>query len=595
MKTHDHIDHLDHVYLIANTYEIQYSQSFIEKYSNLITPVVIHDFVIDNDLTHEILSHIDQLDQLTSEQFDWKYYMSKYPEIDRVSSKTDTWKHWINYGHPHHYNPIDRKSIATSEQVMLNMAVIQVLLDSIEHEYQQILIINTIVSDTISSDTIVPSEIHEDVVIYTSHDTTYAYSLKNDIFPELLVELSYFMYNVDDVIDAYLSIHQTPYQVVAQDHATNDTVPIMLQSVMELNEDCQPIIDFRQQYLSDVYSDFNTKIGANTDIVDYVLHTYPFDYIKTHWCRDMNLNAERYMYLCYNVSKFCYFSRLKIRQTQANTCELDAIYFDRDFYLKTYPCYNTVFKNYDDAFGHFSRHGIGERLLPNQAIFTLTQHCQEYLLHHYLESVVPISPSLNDPLIYILTRTCNREKLFKQCVSSIQSQNYANLRHIVSYDNIGTLTYVKQYPHIHQSVDLTSKKSVLHPNQYVDCLYDVILKKDPGWVLVIDDDDKLMTPDALHYLKQYLVDPQNLVIWMLYRPDKFIYPQNKNLPVVGDIGSCCYLYHTSTIQKGYWGPSAIGDFPCFRRLFSRAKKHIYVDMPLTGVNYENHVSGWTAL
>jgi hypothetical protein len=180
-------------------------------------------------------------------------------------------------------------------------------------------------------------------------------------------------------------------------------------------------------------------------------------------------------------------------------------------------------------------------------------------------------------------------------VDSIVSQKYHNLRHIVSYDNLDTYQYVKEYPHIYKTVDLTAKKSKLHPNQYVDCLYDYLPKSEPGWVLVIDDDDKFMTDHALHYLKQYLTDPKRLIIWMLYRSDKFIYPNNKDLPVVGEIGSCCYLYHTSAIQRGYWGPSGIGDFIFFRRIFGRLKERIYVDLPLTGVNYQQHVSGWQAM
>jgi hypothetical protein len=170
-----------------------------------------------------------------------------------------------------------------------------------------------------------------------------------------------------------------------------------------------------------------------------------------------------------------------------------------------------------------------------------------------------------------------------------------NIRHIVSYDNAATHEYVKTYHHIYDTVDLISKKSKIHPNEYFDYLYDHIPKNEPGWVLVLDDDDRFMTPKALQYLSGHLNDTKSLIIWMLYRVDKFIYPANKDAPIVGEIGSCCYMYHSTMIQKNSWGPGALGDFPCFKRLFSRLKNHVYIDLPLTGVNYDDQVSGWTAM
>ena len=136
---------------------------------------------------------------------------------------------------------------------------------------------------------------------------------------------------------------------------------------------------------------------------------------------------------------------------------------------------------------------------------------------------------------------------------SVLSQNYPQLRHIVSYDTDQTYQYVKDYPHISQLIDLRQKRGQTHPNLYIDFFYDQIKGQPTGWVLVLDDDDRFMTPHALHYLTQFMKSPDQLIIWMLYRSDKFIYPKDKNQPVVGEIGTCCYLYHTSMIQKNNWG------------------------------------------
>jgi hypothetical protein len=287
----------------------------------------------------------------------------------------------------------------------------------------------------------------------------------------------------------------------------------------------------------------------------------------------------------------------------ASSDDLDSIYFDHQFYLSLYPCYKGHLKIVYDTYQHYIAHGIREKLIPNPALFRLIQTSQEFLLQYQL-AILP-EPPLHQapsggqnplPFIYVLTRTCRREQLFRQCVDSLLSQHYLNLRHIVSYDHPETLRYVSQYQHLNKVVNLMPQKARhMHPNQYIDCLYDYVLASDPGWVMVLDDDDKFMTDRALTYLQQFLVDPTSIVIWQLYRSDKTIYPADKKNPVVGEIGSCCYLYHSSMIRKGFWRPGGIGDFPFFHQLFEKAQNHLYVDYPLTGVNYTDQVSGWTAM
>lgn len=312
------------------------------------------------------------------------------------------------------------------------------------------------------------------------------------------------------------------------------------------------------------------------------------------------MDFNHYLLLCWSILNHSYAisSCFLIKPVSTNICNLNAIYFDHHFYLELYPCYQEHLKTSYEAYSHFTTHGIKEKLLPNRAIFTLIQASQSLLLQRRLATLPQsISSEPNQPpLIYILTRTYRREQLFKSCVDSLLSQHYPHLRHLVSYDDVETFQYLRQYSHIHKIIDLTSQKLLkMHPNQYIDCLYDVILSDNPGWVMVLDDDDCFTTNRALNYLQQFLIDPKSIVIWQLYRSDKMIYPIDKENPMVGEIGSCCYLYHSSMIQKGFWKPGGIGDFSFFQHLFQKTKTHTYVDYPLTGVNYVNQISGWTAM
>ena len=80
---------------------------------------------------------------------------------------------------------------------------------------------------------------------------------------------------------------------------------------------------------------------------------------------------------------------------------------------------------------------------------------------------------------------------------------------------------------------------------------------------------------------------------MLYRPDKFIYPQSKNDIKLGEIATCMYMYHTSKISYGKWKRGAIGDYDWFQYLYSTKISIKWIDYPLSRVGYDELISGWT--
>jgi hypothetical protein len=351
-----------------------------------------------------------------------------------------------------------------------------------------------------------------------------------------------------------------------------------------------------------------TKSCALTPI-KYVIQKYPYCALMNDSSQNLCVDFATYDHLCQHLEFLDFYDRIRVitrtgngdtkgdmkGDTKGDTKgERNVICFDPDFYLQTYPCYKKIFKRQEDAQQHFINHGIHEQLLPNKTIFQLKRAYQEALLENLLYDLVEQIELHETPIIYVLTRTCDRPQLFQECVQSIESQNYPNIRHIVSYDNQSTYSYVSKYKAFHH-LNLIPQKGVLHPNHYIDCFYDYICHQEAGWVLVLDDDDKILSPYALHYLAQSLTRPDKLIFWMLYRPDKMIYPKNIEKPQVGEIGSCCYLYHTSMIQKGHWCSTGIGDYKFFKYIFDKTPQHEYKHLPLTGVNYHDQVSGWTAM
>lgn len=550
---------IEHIYLLTKKSEVILDHMFAEFSGDKITTIMINDFAVENSLTNLVLQHIGTKQGMISEL----------------------------------------------EQVLLIQAMIQAIQDAVTHQYNHILILNMInytgAPYPLAVEHLQPSR---KFCIYLHQHQHIGYILPSSVFLEIITELSYFIYQASTVIEACIKHNKWDADFCDIIKLPENTTTYVLLQTVEINEDCSDLLQMRENYITQKSQTFVKDIANDKQLLEHIIKNYPYSKVKVAWNHHFNLNLDGYLRLCNLIAKFTYFDQLKIIDGHSTgvVCEYNTVYFDSEFYLQIYPWYRTIFKKSENPYLHFVRHGIGEKLLPNQALFTLTTCCQEYLSERLLAPISSTTVNTSttndnstDPLIYILTRTCNRETLFNQCVESILSQKYHNLRHIVSYDNPPTSQYIKGYSHPYKVVDLIAQKSKLHPNQYIDCLYDYIPKNEPGWVLVIDDDDKFMTPYALHYLKSYLTDPKKLVIWMLHRPDKFIYPANKDLPVVGEIGTCCYLYHSSMIQKGHWGISGIGDFTFFRWAFGRLKERIYIDIPFTCVNYQKQVSGWCAM
>lgn len=579
---------VDRIYIISCDDEVAINKCFTTQ---SISPVVVtYQYVPVNELTNGALKHLGLISDMTEDNFDWKYYSQKYCGCNRNSA----WSHWnsnkLN-------NPINNRTITSKSQITDTIIYLHILRDTFTHNYKKILIVNI---NTCTELKLSP-DFHEmlkktpvtSVGIFLHKNISFGYCIDMTVVQHLFVELSYFIRPIDEIL---LNYNPMTFNVGVDLH---EKVVLHLNNTLNII-DYRSIIDARDKFLLIVYDEFIKKYdlsGSQINQINHITHTYPYSHIKYDCNKHLCLDYETYLYLCLNLHNFDYFQKINVKMLSEKITDCKTIFFDHDFYLKIYPCYKELFSNAKESYTHYISHGIKEKLMPNDTIFKLIKCCQDYNLKLMLSEIRLPEKNMNcpdDPIIYILTRTCNREKLFGQCVESIISQKYHNLRHIVSYDNQQTLDYVNKYSHIHSIINLTQHKGKLHPNQYIDCFYEYLRGKEDGWVIVIDDDDKFMTDNALRYLKPLLSDTKTMIIWMLYRPDKFIYPTNKHAPVVGEIGSCCYIYHTSVIQKGYWLPNGIGDFTFFKHTFGKVKTHKYVDLPLTGVNYVEDISGWTA-
>jgi hypothetical protein len=640
----------DHVYIITSLNQTAFSieKSFFETIRRKSSIINLSDQKIENRLTTTINKHFTSLSQLTLERFNWTYYIEKYNESSRLKSKTMAWDHWKRYGQKDHRNPIDQKTISDTIDVNKIICLIEIFINAIENKYNKIFIINTLATDSKNTQINFPNFTNifneykdivqgKDLCIFSCMQINYAYLMTTNVCRQLLYELSLFVYRFDDIMKLYINSNSEKYQIF--NHSNNSTyidgnILNGIESLTKLNIDGDLIYkSLNQIKIQQCRSEFNELIKIEKltpmqiNCLNQLVCKFPYEKFRIVSNNVSTLSFMNYLKLCVSLFsyKFWEFINFKSSASPEPIADFSTVYFDHDFYLKVYPCYKNIFRTAQESYLHYTNHGKVEKLLPNETLFELMKLSQKYYCHQYLnkyetnvfrslesgsgsgsgsdQSLILYDYRENKyltnekPIIYILTRTSEREELFSQCCQSIIEQLFVNVRHIVSYDNESTRQYVRRQTQIYKTIDLITKSESLHPNQYIDCFYEILESYEPGWILVLDDDDKFMTSTALYGLEKYTKDPDSLIIWMLNRPDKFIYPIDKNNPVIGEIGSCCYLYHTSKMKKGIWGGNGVGDFRFFKHLFNSTPitHHIYLDYPLTGINYSNKTSGWSAL
>ena len=275
-------------------------------------------------------------------------------------------------------------------------------------------------------------------------------------------------------------------------------------------------------------------------------------------------------------------------------------------YIKMYPDYKTIFgKNFRDCEINFWQHARSQRLLPNLKIATLMEMYQRYTLDQYLQS---LKGDINGDYItedrhnfLIITRTHNRKQLFDECHKNImaQARPNINIKHVVSFDNTETEEYVRLYSDVTPCSLI--KNNDLHPNAYFDIIVKYLDTQghllNNSHIIFLDDDDAFTHNGVLEDISKYLTGSE-LIIWKFYRNDKYIEIPKERIknPIVGDIATCSYCFNSSVYEYGKWKPSSIGDFDFFKFLYEKIPdtNKIFIDVPLTKVNYAGKISGWSA-
>ena len=245
------------------------------------------------------------------------------------------------------------------------------------------------------------------------------------------------------------------------------------------------------------------------------------------------------------------------------------------FYIHFYPDIKETYKDdYAGAYHHYLNGGKQEGRLPSK-----------YKLNQNIENIQNrIQVEFNNletdtPLINILIRTSNRPNDFEECINSILTQTYTNYRVIICYDKEESLHYLKKFENNenieYDSIYIDSEKHYKF-NLYCNHL---MSKVSDGWIIFLDDDDKLCHKYVLNELVNHIRkrnNTDNLFIWNFFRPDKLVFPKNINDIILGEIDTCNFCFHSKFKEEVKWGDKKCGDYRFFKKLIKKYDFNLYL-------------------
>lgn len=201
----------------------------------------------------------------------------------------------------------------------------------------------------------------------------------------------------------------------------------------------------------------------------------------------------------------------------------------------------------------------------------------------------------NKLTINILTRTGNREEYFNSLKKSLDKQTYKNFRHIKSNDN-PNCNYLKNETDV-INVKKDKNAGIAFYNLYLNNLGAEV---EDGWIIILDDDSKLIDETFIEKLAKECIESKEneiLIYQSLLLPKKRLIPSkndfnNKKIRRCG-IDMACFCFHHSILKKFSFDGRKQGDINFLEKIQeNKSFEFKFINLPL-GVwgNYDGAKNG----
>lgn len=191
----------------------------------------------------------------------------------------------------------------------------------------------------------------------------------------------------------------------------------------------------------------------------------------------------------------------------------------------------------------------------NKYEHSLNNNLTEKILIKYTKDIII---GQNIDLINILIRTTYRPGYFKKCINSILSQSYTNYKIICCYDDKRCLNYLKEYEGVIEYFYVNEENNNSHKyNLYCNVLMD---KVEDGWIMFLDDDDKLSNNNTLQSIKYQLNNFNQILFWQVNIAGNIIIPEDVEKIEKYKISGIGFCFHSNFKNLSKWVPYGCSDF-----------------------------------
>jgi hypothetical protein len=209
------------------------------------------------------------------------------------------------------------------------------------------------------------------------------------------------------------------------------------------------------------------------------------------------------------------------------------------------------------------------------------------------------------PTVNILIRSCRRENYFHDCMKSILEQTYENINVIVGIEKKDEETKKYVYPYkcrvvhydkvineIEKPEDIVDYGIWFPYNHYLDIM---TKKVNNGWILYLDDDDKLTNPTVIEELVTGINTEDDLLFWRVDFLNRLV-PSDGNWksmkeggnPICRDISTIGYMFHSKYSKDIEWGYWKRGDYRVAKKLNEVIPNKVYLDKTYTSIQTGEH-------
>ena len=188
---------------------------------------------------------------------------------------------------------------------------------------------------------------------------------------------------------------------------------------------------------------------------------------------------------------------------------------------------------------------------------------------------------MNDvTMINILTRTGTRQQCFRNLQSSIREQTHRRIRHILSVD-------VRPVQQCFQCKDcelIEVQKRTSGRCPYNAYLNELASRVDDGWVIILDDDARLIAPTFLENLSRECTrsDPNEILIYPILLgegADEFGKGEIDMATLqVGELDMANFCAHRSVFECVQFTEECAGDFKFLERCHTAGYQFRFLDI-----------------